>query len=140
MQQSRVAKVDFWRFYLALAQISIPGLQQAYHEQILKQIDIAAGCGFANIQCARCFGVIPYLPMVMGQQAPKSKQACGGDIETKLRDIPFKKSAHEILAPFKTGFFAGSRERHRKPTPSPELILRILAHFSQAETAHDEDR
>ncbi len=77
VQESRIPEEELGSLHLPLADIRVPGLEDAKEEGACQQLQIASNRGFAHAQGASWFGSIPNLSVVVGQHAPETEKGLG---------------------------------------------------------------
>src|SRR3990172_2178134 len=130
VEETRVAEVVFRRLDLALPDVLEPRLQLPDHERLREPVQISSHGALVRSQRAGGIRRVPHLAVQMRKHQPEAPHGGRRDVQSKLREVPFEESAHELPAPLPALVIRAGDERKRisaaKPEPRDRLDSRLV--------------
>ena len=135
VQDAAVPQVDLRRLDLPLADVLVPGLELAHHEQSREQVEIAPHRRLGDAERARRLGRVPQLSVPVREHGPEAQQRGGGHRRAELRHVALEEGLHEITPPGEAVGIIAREIGPGKSSAQPVTLQARRAQFLGAEAA-----
>ena len=99
MQETGIADVGFGGFDLTFLGVGEVGGEEADHEGLSEDVEIAADGGVGHSEGAAQLGTVQELSVVVGEHGPKAAEEAAWELDAEFAEVAFEVGFDEVRAP-----------------------------------------